>query len=438
MENIFAPFALTFKECAKTGRILYEGGYTALTGLYSSLPDMQKSFWAGGKGRKLHLGYVAAVIDRYADIAATDINAVVADKPSVLWERLERENDVRLCCEQAVRQALMCGDSVFKLSLDREISSLPIIEAVSGEKAKFNYKRGRLREIVFTSEVPHNGYIYILKEIYTKGAVYYRLFDPNGRQTDTDHLEETRGLQDILLDVPVLPAVPLKIFESTRYEGRGKALFADKADVADALDEVASQWLEAMRKGRVKKYIPETLIPRSGINGGLHTDGFDFKDDFVRIEGNMNESSTDTIQVIQPKIDYMAYSEALSGFLDMLLSGVMSPATLGIDLKRTDNALAQREKEKVTLYVRGKLTSALSRAVPQTIEKALALMGEFDTRISIHFGEYAGPDFSAVAETVGKAYQRGIMSAERVVEELYGEQMSEAEKRKEVERIKRE
>jgi len=47
-------------------------------------------------------------------------------------------------------------------------------------------------------------------------------------------------------------AVPMKFFKSPKFENRGNSIFERKSDNFDALDEVISQWIDAIRAGRVK------------------------------------------------------------------------------------------------------------------------------------------------------------------------------------------
>ena len=67
----------------------------------------------------------------------------------------------------------------------------------------------------------------------------------------------TEGLQEsVTWEGDFMMAVPFKIYDSNKWEGRGKSVFDSKCDNFDALDEVWSQWLEALRRGRSKEYIP--------------------------------------------------------------------------------------------------------------------------------------------------------------------------------------
>ena len=133
-----------------------------------------------------------------------------------------------------------------------------------------------------------------------------------------------------------------------------------------------------------------------------------------------------------------------SSFLDLVLQGIVSPATLGIDLKKTDNAESQREKEKVTLYTRGQIINALNKAIPQLVSIVMMVYDNMQQKApsqydaSVKFGEYAAPGFDTVVEVVGKAKSLGVMSTEKAVDELYGDTMTDEEKAEEVARIKAE
>ena len=127
--------------------------------------------------------------------------------------------------------------------------------------------------------------------------------------------------------------------------------------------------------------------------------------------------------------------------MDLCLQGIISPSTIGIDVKKLDNADAQREKEKTTLYTRGKIIDALQTTIPKLIDvifKALDTLNAVtveDTVASVEFGEYANPSFESQIETVGKAKSSRIMSNEAVVEELYGDTKTDEWKQEEIDRL---
>ena len=149
------------------------------------------------------------------------------------------------------------------------------------------------------------------------------------------------------------------------------------------------------------------MIPRDPDSGQL-LPANPFDNDFIAIGDNMAENQINRWRFSQPQISYEAYVNSYANFLDMVLQGIMSPSTLGIDLKKTDNSESQREKEKVTLYVRNKIVDALNDTLPnlfQVILQCYDLMcgkapEEYDP--SVKFGEYASPDFDSTVDTIGK------------------------------------
>ncbi len=354
---------------------------------------------------------------------------------------------------------LIAGDGAFKISLDSEISEYPLIEFCSGDQVEYKRKRGRLQEIVFitdytVSDKDRDGYSspsshykqkdYRLQETYGPGYVTNKLFDEKGKEVPLDTVPGLAGLVDVTYTGDFIMAVPLQFFKSPKWTGRGKSIFDSKADPFDALDEVISQWVDAIRAGRVQKYLPEDLIPKDPETGALLRPN-PFDNQFLKLNRVLAEKDkANKVDVVQPEIAYEAFMASYASTLDMCLQGIISPSTLGIDPKKLDNAEAQREKEKATLYTRLKLIDALNQAIPQLVDVILKV---FDTMkgqaakdyiASVTFGEYAAPDFGAVVEVVSKARVTGIMSLEQAVDELYGDRWTDEEKAKEVLRLKAE
>ena len=122
----------------------------------------------------------------------------------------------------------------------------------------------------------------------------------------------------------------------------------------------------------------------------------------------------------------------------------MSPSTLGIDVKKLDNAEATREKEKATLYTRNNIVNQLQKVLPKLVKMTLQAIDTLNNAttqeidVDVTFGEYANPSFESQVETVSKAKQGGIMSVEASVDELYGDTKDDDWKQEEVSRLKAE
>ncbi|PWV97448.1 hypothetical protein DFQ01_12192 [Paenibacillus cellulosilyticus] len=407
-------------------------------------------FWAAVPSadlgiRKIHTGLPALIADKLSDIVIADMDSIElqTEAVNVTWEEIAEDNDFPELLGGAITDALVAGDGAFKLTVDTAITPYPIIEFYSGDQVEYKRQRGRLQEVVFYTDYRQRDKDYRLVETFGRGYIKYQLLDAYGKEVPLTMVPETAELADVTYSGDWIMALPLMFFKSPKWKGRGKSIFEGKADSFDALDEVVSQWLDAIRSGRVQKYIPEDLIPRNPDTGAtMRPNPFD--NQFIKVGSTLAEDAKSQISMIQPQILYEAFVESYASALDMCLQGIVSPATLGIDLKKTDNAEAQREKEKATLYTRGKLVERLNEVIPQVVATALMVFDTLNGRAaglyepSVKFGEYASPSFDSVVETVGKARTFGVMSIERAVEEMYGDTWTDEEKAEEVARLKAE
>lgn len=239
-------------------------------------------------------------------------------------------------------------------------------------------------------------------------------------------------------------AIPFMIYESSKWENRGRSVFDGKEGSFDALDEAFSQWMDALRSSRPTKYIPKSLLPRDPETGYVLNPN-DFDNRFIANESDMSENGKNEITLTQPTIPSSNYLESYITALDACLQGIISPSTLGIDVKKLDNAEAQREKEKTTLYTRNDIIESLQECLPLLINNTLKALDVYnkktlseDIEVTVDFGEYANPSFEAVVETVSKARTGGLMSIEASLDELYGDTKDDDWKAKEIARLKEE
>ena len=158
----------------------------------------------------------------------------------------------------------------------------------------------------------------------------------------------------------------------------------------------------------------------------------------------MHEGAKNEIALQQPEIPHESYLSAYITALDLCLQGLISQSTLGIDVKKLDNADAQREKEKATLYSRNAIVDALQEDLKELISVSIRAYRELsgqkseEVDVDVSFGEYANPSFESQVETVGKGRSQGVMSVEACVDELYGDSRDDEWKKQEVARLKAE
>ena len=185
------------------------------------------------------------------------------------------------------------------------------------------------------------------------------------------------------------------------------------------------------------------MIPRDPNTGTLvRPNAFDNR--FIKTADDTTENGKNVITQFQADIPHDSYLATYITALDLALQGLVSPSTLGIDVKKLDNAEAQREKEKATLYTRNSIVSALQEFIPRLVKMSINSFNVLnhhpieDVQVDVPFGEYANPSFESQVETVAKAKTGGIMSIEASVEELYGDSKDSQWKEEEVSRLKSE
>lgn len=445
--------SMDYNGTAARNRIWYRGDAAELEQLYAQYSAANKQcFWAahpsaGLEVRKIHVGLPSIIVRTLSSMVTADMNDIaVSGGRDDDWDRISEDNNFPELLSESVADTLYIGDGAWKISADTTLSHYPIIEFFPGDRIEINVSRGRVREIIFKTPVADGEYT--LCEAYGRGYIRSSLYRGSSA-VPLDALPETAGIKELYeFGTNVMLAVPMRVFPSAKYKCRGESVFNSKIDEFDSLDEVWSQWMDAVRRGRSKEYIPRSLLPTDPSTGEVIMKSNPFDHIFVATEDpstDLSNTHTGEIQLRQPEIPHESYLATYVTALDLCLQGLVSPSTIGIDVKKLDNAEAQREKEKATLYTRNQIIEALSKAIPQVVERAIVgydilIRGTkpAEVRAEVTFGEYANPSFESQVETVGKAKQQGIMSTEASVDELYGDTKDSEWKAMEVKRIKAE
>lgn len=439
-----------FELAAIRNRIWYQGDGNGLEQFYQQSPEYtdKYKFWAskctpGMEMRKIHTGLPGLIVRILSGIVLADMNDFEFDRSTheQIWKEIEKDNKFRKCLERSLKEVLCIGDGAYKLTINTKVSRYPMLEWFPGEQIEILEEYGRLKEVVFKKPYMNCSQQYVLYEHYGRGYIRNELYKGD-TLVNLNAIEETQDIKDWNFDPSVILAVPLKIYESTKFAGRGGSIFDGKLDSFDALDETWSQWMDALRAGRAKEYIPECFLPRNPTTGDVLAPNH-FDNRYIKTDQDMGEGAQNKIDVEQPAIPHDSYLASYVTALDLCLQGIISPSTLGIDVKKLDNAEAQREKEKATLYTRNAIVEALQEELPDVIGACInaynILMNKpiEEVMVEIPFGEYANPSFESQVETLSKARPGAcIMSVEAQVEEMWGDSKDEEWKAEEVKRLK--
>ena len=438
-------------------QIWYRGDTAELSQFFHQLclsnGEINSMFWASVPTaktvRRIHSGLPAIIADTLAYIVYSDMDDIdfgEKAKGKSEWEDITDIScggmDFTQLVGQSVIDTLVDGDGAFKISVDSDTSQYPFVEFIGADMIEYEYHKGRITAIIFKTDYQVHSQKYTLCERYGIGRIESKLFDSNGNEVPLSICEQLAGINPVVeFAGNYMMAVPLKIYSSKKFKGRGKSLFdGGKSDCFDALDEVISQWWDAIRRGRVQRYIPSEFIPQDPETG-QYLDYNEFGNDYIAVNIPLQEGIAQKIDVTQPEIEYEAFVSSYSNCLLMCLQGLVSPATLGIDVGKMSSADAQREKKDVTGNTRNTITAALEKVLPQLISATLKTYDNMqgkspdDYEPIVSFGEYSAPDFGSRVETVGKASTYGVMSVATQVDELWGSSKDDEWKQEEVKRI---
>ena len=372
---------------------------------------------------------------------------------------------------------LVEGWGCFKIVWDTNITPYPVPVYYRAANVEFIHQLGKLVGIVFKDYyINKDGKKYLKLETrrFEKVCTNPDEPDENKREYEQDliienelfsynddkaeyvnklklsDLEETKDIEERVVIGPcdILFAIPTVIFRNTSSAGGfGRSIYTGKIDLFDDLDQCLSQAANAVRRSTVIEYFNTDFLERDPNTGmPKQPKAYDRKYTLYAGQKDANGSSTssDPIQVTQPAVNFQQYSDHAIQILLHIIDGVMSPATLGIDVAKKDNAEAQREKEKITIFTRNCMISA-EETILNELCRQLLIAYEFmqtgyitstDYDISIKFSEFADDSFENKLEKLGKAYDQEIISDKMFMRKLYGDTLSTADFDDELEWLK--
>ena len=363
---------------------------------------------------------------------------------------------------------LVEGWGCWKINWDKDVSDYPSVEYVSAENVDFIYKGGKIIGIVFKNYYTSDKKRYLLLETRSiewkpnnaaaEGSEGERVLvitnelyelPMNMAATDDDtplkkvDLKTVPALDSVEERIEIGPfdklfAVPCILLGNTsRQWGYGRSIFTGKIDLFDDLDQALSQSSNAVRLSTPIEYIDEEYLERDKNGLPKKPKAYDRK--YVMMKGQKNGDGLATgqpVQITQPSVEFSRYSDHAVQILLQILNGILSPATLGIDIAKKDNAAAQREKEKVTIFTRNALINGEERILRSLMEQMLMAKEFMDTGavsvhsydISVKFNEFADDSFENKLEALGKAYDMEEISTDMYLNKLYGDTLSDEER----------
>ena len=428
-------------------------------------------FWAisstEAQIKRTHSGQPRNIVDTLVNIMPFPL--ISAGEDTKKLQAVVKESGLeQVYKDEQLPLTLVEGWGCWKINWDKDVSDYPSVEYVSAENVDFIYKNGKIIGIVFKNYYTSDKKRYLLLETRSiewkpnsaaaEGSEGERVLvitnelyelPTNTAAGDDDtllkkvDLKTVSALESVEERIEIGPfdklfAVPCVLLGNTsRQWGYGRSIFTGKIDLFDDLDQALSQSSNAVRLSTPIEYIDEEYLERDKNGLPKKPKAYDRK--YVMMKGQKNGDGLATgqpVQITQPSVEFSRYSDHAVQILLQILNGILSPATLGIDIAKKDNAAAQREKEKVTIFTRNALINGEERILRSLMEQMLMAKEFMDTGavsvhsydISVKFNEFADDSFENKLEALGKAYDMEEISTDMYLNKLYGDTLSDEER----------
>lgn len=428
-------------------------------------------FWAisstEAQIKRTHSGQPRNIVDTLVNIMPFPLISAGEDTKNL--QAVVKESGLeQVYKDEQLPLTLVEGWGCWKINWDKDVSDYPSVEYVSAENVDFIYKNGKIIGIVFKNYYTSDKKRYLLLETRSiewkpnsadaEGSEGERVLvitnelyelptntaagddDTLLKKVDLKSVSELESVEERIEIGPFdkLFAVPCILLGNTsRQWGYGRSIFTGKIDLFDDLDQALSQSSNAVRLSTPIEYIDEEYLERDKNGLPKKPKAYDRK--YIMMKGQKNGDGVSTgqpVQITQPSVEFSRYSDHAVQILLQILNGILSPATLGIDIAKKDNAAAQREKEKVTIFTRNALINGEERILRSLMEQMLMAKEFMDTGavsvhsydISVKFNEFADDSFENKLEALGKAYDMEEISTDMYLNKLYGDTLSDEER----------
>lgn len=369
---------------------------------------------------------------------------------SRLKEILKSNNALSTFSKQQ-RLDLVIGDGAYIVNIDSEASDVPILEYVDGRDCQFEWLGDRITAVIVFKRYEDNGEIYtcverrtterkkqLIKGGYKTIAVNeYALFRNDSErgfiECPLKTIPQTSGLKEReVFDIPFMLAVPCmrEIDDETQ---RGVSAFRGRLDIADDLDQSLSMESNTLRASTPVEYIDSSSVEKDDDGNPKKPSVFGKQIVFLQMSENYNERPK-AIDTQFYQIDFTKLSVESQENVSRFLNAWISPASFGFDISRKDNAMAQREKEKITMQTLKDLKEYNIPVKEQLAKVLLASDGLMrdknykyeEIEVEVRYKDYATPTLAEKINTYKDAYLGGAMSVDRYINELYGDESEEA------------
>ncbi len=429
-------------------------------------------FWSisstEGDIKRTHSGQAKNIIDTLVSIIGVpDVKAGHAELPTensvntVLQEILEENNFWENIYKQdQLPMTMVEGWGCYKIAWDKDISDNPYPIYYRAEDVDFIMKANRIIGVMFKDYYTNGKKNYLVTETryidHGNLKIETEIFEMLGgndedtvlKKVNLDELPEMRSVEPNLevTNCKKLLAVPCIFYKDSSGLCPGRSLLNGKIDLLDDLDQCLSQASSSVRKSTPIEYFDINFLPRT--KHGLPKPPTVYDRKYITYEGNKGADgeggNTNPVTTTQPQINFEQYDKEAMAILLQIMNGLISPATLGLDVAKKDNAEAQREKEKITVFTRQNISGSETKILTDLFSQLLCakeLMDHneittFDYNITVSFPEFADDSYENKIGVLGEQLDKGNLSHEMYLSKLYGGRLDDSAYERELKFLK--
>lgn len=406
--------------------------------------------------KKVHSGIPRAIVDTLSN--AVDMPDISNEDETInenIKKIIEVNNFTTKLTQEARPLTLVEGWGGWKVVFDKNLCDYPILQFYEGKDVEYVIKNGMIIGMIFKDFYKYKNQNYVLMETRRidegNSIIEFELFRLDKSNTVSkvplNTIPELETLPEegyIIEGLKKVLGVPNRYFFDLFDKEHGRSIFTGKIDIFDDMDQCLSQASQTDRVSTPVEYYPVDVIER-GKNGETNLPKV-YNRQFVKSvsfpdgDGNLHGE----IKTTQPQLNYEQYISRFKSLIDVAITGILSPASMGIDIAKKDNADAQREKEKITIFTRNNIIAAETKMLKELFSVALMMKEYMDTDqisvkdydISVKYCEFANPTFESMSSILLPMLTNGGISVEMYVDKLYGDSLSEEEKKQEIAKIK--
>lgn len=415
--------------------------------------NRRQYFWAISTSethiKRVHSGVPRAIITALTNVIGVPNITVNGKEIPQLLEAIDFQD---LLMQRAIPLTMAEGWGAFKIIIDpnTKLFRHPIVKYYEANAVKFIVRNGKKIGCIFKDFYQLKDKNYMLVDVRRlddegNSCIEYKLYQlENGDNTEEVPLSTIPELATLTdLKIPQyrhMLAVPCVFMNDPDNPDYGRSFYDGKIDLFDDLDQSLSQRSQTCRVSTPVEYYPVDLLEKAQNGKAIMPSVYNRQ--FIAKPGIPNgDGSVDAkIDTSQPNLNFEQYNQEQLSLVNMIMFGLISPATMGINVSKTDSGSSQREKEKTTIMTRNAIMSANIPIIRELVQIVLdfddyinkGVLPNEDREISVKFNEFANPSFESLSKVLYPMWVSGAISTRMYVNKLYGSSLAEEDKEAEI------